>query len=274
MIDGLLFTLKPLLLYSSDQRKRGRTRQYQQGVVPRKQFSWKRFWQGCFRFFRWLILVALLIFIVAGPYYGWQYLKSSNVFFTIDKVMVYGDIQYLSHDEVNELVKDAVGQNLVGLDIKEYQNQILQEPWVKSVELKRQWFHQLDIYLTEQQPVAIWNNTQMLNSEGEIFTPQTIPDYDWIYLTGPDDSAKEVLQVYQSVAPQLALNGFRVKEVILDDQDSWSILLDSNLLLIMGTEALDERLARFLRQLPDRNVLDAISHIDFRYKNGFSVKWK
>ncbi len=266
--------MKQLLLYSSNQRVKGKSRRYQQGVVPRKEFSWKRFWEVFFRIIRGFILVALLILIVAGPYYGWQYLKRSSVLFTIDKVMVYGDIHYLSHDRVNELVKDAVGQNLVGLNINEYQNQILSEPWVKSVDLKRQWFHELEVYLTEQKPVAIWNNNEMLNSEGEIFSPNDIPKSDWVYLTGSDENAKEILQVYRKVVPQLAAHGFKVKEIILDEQESWSILLDSNLLLIMGTEALDERLARFLRQLPDQNVLDAISHIDFRYKNGFSVKWK
>lgn len=266
--------MKQLLLYSSNQRIKGKSRRYQQGVVPRKEFSWKRFWEVFFRIVRGFILVALLILIVAGPYYGWQYLKRSTVFFTIDKVMVYGDIHYLPHDRVNELVKDVVGKNLVGLDIKEYQDQILSEPWVKSVDLKRQWFHELDVYLTEQQPVAIWNNTEMLNSEGEIFSPKDIPAYDWVYLTGQDEDSKEILQFYHKVAPQLEANGFKVKEIILDDQDSWSILLDGDLLLIMGTEELDERLSRFLRQLPDQNVLDAISHIDFRYRNGFSVKWK
>ncbi len=267
-------TLKRLPLYLSDQPLKSKTRRYQQGVVRRKQFSWKQFWQRFFHLFRWLILLILLILIVAGPYYGWQYLKRSPDLFTIDKVMVYGDLHYLSHEQVNELVKDAVGKNLIGLDIKAYHDQILSDPWIASVDLKRQWFHELDIYLVEQQPVAIWNQTEMLNSSGEIFSPKQIPEEDWVYLTGPDDKAKEVLLFYQNVAPQLTANGFKVKEIILDNQDSWSILLDDDLLLIMGSEELDERLARFLRQSPDRNVLDAISYIDFRYKNGFSVKWK
>ena len=252
-------------------RKKGRN---QLGVVQKKPFDWGRFGYAIYRFLRFVFLLLLLVGVFAGPYYGWQYLKENNLFFKIETVSVYGEVEHLPQERINELVKDAVGQNLIGLDMQLYQDNILSETWVKSVSLKRQWLHELEVYLVEQDPIAIWNETQMVDSDGAIFTPSFIPDAPWVFLSGPDEKVKEVLRVFEETQNRLTSAGFRLKQIVLDENESWTILLDNNLLLIMGSEDYSQRLSRFLRQFPDRNVLDVIQHIDFRYKNGFSVKWK
>lgn len=209
-----------------------------------------------------------------GPYYGWQYLKENNTFFKIETVTVYGEIEYLPEERINALIQDAVGGNLIGLDMQGYQDSILAESWVKTVSLKRKWLHELEIYIEEEAPVAIWNETDMVDQEGNVFTPSFIPNRPWVYLSGPADKPKEVLKTYELAREMLASSGFKVKEVILDETGSWTILLDNNLNLILGTEDFNQRLQMFLRQFPDQDVLDRIQYIDFRYRNGFSVKWK
>lgn len=252
-------------------RKKGRQ---QLGVVQKKPFDWGRFGYAFYRFLRFIFLILLLVGIVVGPYYGWRYLKENNLFFQIETVSVYGEVNHLPSERVNELVRDAVGQNLIGLDMQKYQDNILSETWIKSVSLKRQWSNELEVHLVEQAPIAIWNETQMVDGEGEIFTPSFVPDEPWVYLSGPDDRVRDVLVIYEETKTRLGNAGFKLKQIVLDENDSWTILLDNNLLLIMGSEDYSQRLSRFLRQFPDRDVLAVIQHIDFRYKNGFSVKWK
>ncbi len=244
------------------------------GVVPKKPFDWGQFGYVIYRFLRLIFLMLLLAGIIVGPYYGWQYLKENNLFFKIETVSVYGDIEYLPQERINVLAQDAVGQNLIGLDIQKYQDNILSESWVKSVSLKRQWLHELEVHLVEQDPVAIWNESQMVDSEGVIFTPSFIPNLPWIILSGPDDKVHDVLRMYEKTKIRLSDAGFNLKQMVLDENGSWTILLDNDLLLIMGSEDYFQRLSRFMRQFPDRDVLDVIQHIDFRYNNGFSVKWK
>lgn len=267
--------MKRLQTPSQAQYRKARNKGRQQfGVVQKKPFDWRRFGYSLYRFLRFIFLVLLLVGIVAGPYYGWQYLKNNNLFFQIDTVSVYGEVEHLPQERVNELVKDAVGQNLIGLDMQQYQDNILSESWIKSVSLKRQWLHELEVHLVEQDPIAIWNETQMVDREGEIFTPSFVPDAPWVHLSGPNEKVQEVLKVYEETKTKLANAGFVLEQIVLDENDSWTILLDNHLLLIMGSEDYSQRLSRFLRQFPDRDVLDVIQHIDFRYKNGFSVKWK
>ncbi len=267
--------MKRLQTRSQVQYRKARNKgRHQYGVVQKKPFDWGRFGYALYRFLRFVFLVLLLVGIVAGPYYGWQYLKNNNLFFQIDTVSVYGEVEHLPQERVNELVKDAVGQNLIGLDMQKYQDNILSESWIKSVSLKRQWLHELEVHLVEHNPIAIWNETQMVDREGDIFTPSFVPDGAWVYLSGPDDKVQQVLEVYEDTKEKLAKAGFVLQQIVLDENESWTILLDNNLLLIIGSEDYSQRLSRFLRQFPGQDVLDIIQHIDFRYKNGFSVKWK
>lgn len=255
-------------------RKARRSGRQQLGVIQKKPFDWGRFGYSLYRLLRFIFLILLLVGIVAGPYYGWQYLKENNLFFKIETVSVYGEVKHLPQERINGLVKDAVGQNLIGLDIQKYQDNILSETWIKTVSLKRKWLHELEVHLVEQDPIAIWNESRMVDEAGDIFTPSFIPEAPWVYLSGPDDRVQEVLLVYEETKRRLTDQGFNLKQIVLDENDSWTILLDDNLLLIMGSEDYSQRLSRFLRQFPDRGVLEVIQHIDFRYKNGFSVKWK
>lgn len=252
-------------------RRKGRQ---QFGVVQKKPFDWGRFGYSLYRILRFVFLILLLVVIVAGPYYGWQYLKNNNLFFKIETVSVYGEVTYLPQERVNELVEGAVGQNLIGLDMRQYQKNLLSETWIKSVALKRQWLHELEVHLVEQNPIAIWNETQMIDAEGAVFTPSFIPDAAWVLLSGPEGKEREMLSVYEETEKKLINAGFQLEQIVLDENESWTILLDNDLLLIMGSEDYSQRLSRFLRQFQDRDVLDVIQHIDFRYKNGFSVKWK
>lgn len=261
------------MLLQTNRVNRARNRQ-RHGVVHKQPFDWNGFWGSVRRVLRYLLMIGVLAVIFVGPYYGWQYLKRSNAFFTIETVSVYGDVDYLSEERVNELVHGAMGQNLIGLDMKAYQDQILAESWIKDVSLNRKWFNELEVYIEEEQPVAVWNTVEMVDRNGETFEPSFMPQKEWAYLTGPSDTAPKVLDVYLKAEAQLAQAGFNLYELILDDTESWTIVLDNNLILIMGSEDFDQRLVRFLKQFPDRGVLDRIQHIDFRYKNGFSVKWK
>lgn len=258
---------------ANSRKVRVKSRQHY-GVIQKKPFDWARLWRSIYRILRYLFLIGLLLTILIGPYYGWQYLRENNLFFKIETVSVYGEMNYLPEERINELVKGAVGQNLIGLDMKQYQDQILTESWVKSVSLRRKWFHELEVHVEEEMPIAVWNETEMVDRDGETFVPSFIPNQEWVYLNGPKGRSDDVLKVYERIVARLNNTEFALKELILDETESWTIILDNNLMLIMGSEDLDQRLTRFLRQFPDRNVLDRIQHIDFRYKNGFSVKWK
>ena len=49
-----------------------------------------------------------------------------------------GDLTQINIDQILNASKVSVGQNLFGVSLKEIEENILQEPWVESVSVRRQ----------------------------------------------------------------------------------------------------------------------------------------
>lgn len=244
------------------------------GVVFKKRFDWREFSRKIFRAIRFLSVLSLLIGIFVGPYYAWRYLQKTDILFKINRVSVYGDIHYIPQERINELTKTAIDQNLIGLDMRAYQRNILSEPWIRSVKLRRKWFEELEVVLVEERPVAIWNQTQLIDKKAHTFVPSIIPERDWIELEGPEDEKRLVLNRLGEVLPVLRRAGFELKRLSLDERHSWSFVLANGVRVILGSEDFQMRFQRFINHFQDPELMELISSIDFRYKNGFSVKWK
>ena len=67
-----------------------------------------------------------------------------------------------------------------------------------------------------------------------------------------------------------------ITQLSLNSRDEWQLLLNKHLLLILGTDQLEERLQRFI--LLYSKVIEKkeekVAYIDFRYPNGVAIKWK
>ena len=57
-------------------------------------------------------------------------------------------------------------------------------PWVRSVALRRQWPHRLEVEIDEHQPLARWNEGALVNTHGEVFVANFGGDLP--QFTGPD----------------------------------------------------------------------------------------
>ena len=49
-----------------------------------------------------------------------------------------------------------------GQDVKQIQEQLETIPWVKGAVVRKIWPNRLSIWLSEYQPVAIWNKTEFV----------------------------------------------------------------------------------------------------------------
>ncbi len=243
-------------------------------VVLRKPFDWREFGGKILRGIRFLLVLSLLGAIFVGPYYAWRYLQKTDILFKINRVSVYGDIHYIPQERINELTETALDQNLIGLDMREYQRNILSEPWIRSVKLRRKWFEELEVVLVEERPVAIWNKTQLIDKKAHTFVPNEIPKRDWIELEGPEDEKRLMLDRLGEILPTLRRAEIPLKRLALDDRHSWSLELKNGVLVILGSEDFKVRFQRFINHFQEPDLLERVTSIDFRYKNGFSVKWK
>ena len=150
-------------------------------------------------------------------------------------------------------------------------------PWVHSAKVRRIWPATLRVQITEQQPVAGWNENGYLNPAGEAFfpragaTPQGLPQ-----LAGPEGQSHRVLQQYHEVKRTLQPLGMDIRRLAMDSRRAWSMQLDNGVLLQLGRARPWQRLQRFVRAWPEvfAGRMAELESVDMRYNNGFSVFWR
>ena len=214
--------------------------------------------------------VALLGALVAAT--GWLLNRP------IEKITVAGRFQRVSAYDIEKLARRrVVGEGLVGVNLAAVRSALLQLPWVDDVSVARQWPNGLRVQVREQAAIARWNDTQLVNSRGQLFNsePRFMPT-GLPQLRGPTGTDAEVIGRYLAAQGRMVEVGMRLVSLELDARGAWQFALDNGVSVRLGRRQIDERFARFtdvaLPLLATRAA--QISYIDMRYTNGFAIGWR
>ncbi|MFZ5503582.1 MAG: cell division protein FtsQ/DivIB [Pseudomonadota bacterium] len=174
---------------------------------------------------------------------------------------------------VLQAVRQQVSGNLLTLDIKGLQQRLEQLPWVRSAEVRREFPDHLSVNLTEYQALARWNNSALVSQQGEVFvadTGQELPLF-----IGQEGTAAEVAAQYAQFNRQLARVNLHLTQLALTPRHAWQLRLNNGLLLELGREDVQQRLARFITVYPYSLALAQaeVQAVDLRYRNGFAVQF-
>ncbi len=196
----------------------------------------------------------------------------------IEHIRVDGQFQHLSALEVERAVRAQLhGAGLVTVRLNDVRRSLRLLPWVASATVQRSWPRGIAVQVTEQQAVARWNDTDLLNARGDVFAnsarfvPPELPQ-----LAGPRGSESEVVQRYLAVQGRIVESGLRLTALRLDPRGSWELQLDNGVTVRIGRKQVDERFERFLAvalRMISQRAAD-IAYVDMRYTNGFAVGWR
>jgi cell division protein FtsQ len=196
----------------------------------------------------------------------------------IQRVIVTGRLQRVSAMDVEKVVRSQLGAaGLVTVNLAQISRGLNTLPWVANAAVERSWPRGLRIEITEQTAVARWNNSGLLNADGELFVSDSRfmpPELPW--LTGPVGTEAEVTHRYLGSQGKLTEAGMRLAALELDARGAWSMTLDNGVVVRFGRERTDERFDRFLQaaaRLVGQRATD-IAYVDMRYSNGFAIGWK
>jgi cell division protein FtsQ len=119
--------------------------------------------------------------------------------------------------------------------------------------------------------LARWNNAALVNRQGEVFvarSEQALPAF-----TGQDGTADEVTQHYTQFSQQLAALGLQVTQLALSPRHAWQLRLSNGMVLELGREDMQQRLATFVEVYPHSlaAMQSKVKYVDLRYRNGFAV---
>ncbi|MCP4302551.1 MAG: FtsQ-type POTRA domain-containing protein [Gammaproteobacteria bacterium] len=195
---------------------------------------------------------------------------------TISSIQISGPFQRVTALQIEEAISDEIDEGFVGADLDRIQDRIVALPWIDQARVARRWPSRISITVTEQVPAAIWGESGLLNTRGELFVAEVRhPPAELPRLSGPDDHSAEVATRYLEVRDQLIPAGLDVRRVHLDARGSWEMTLHNGIEVRLGRRNVAERTDLFLDVVADiiTGRSKDIAYVDMRYGNGFTIGW-
>jgi len=216
-------------------------------------------------------------FIAAGIIFATYQLTLTMLDREISSIEISGPFQRVTALQLEAAISEEIAAGFVGADIDHMQQQIVALPWIDQARIARRWPSRILITVTEQVPAAVWGDSGLLNTRGELFIAQSrhVPA-ELPRLSGPDTRSAEVATRYLAVREQLIPVGLDVRRVHLDARGSWEMTLGNGIEVRLGRKAVADRTDLFLDVVADiitSRAMD-IEYVDMRYGNGFTIGWK
>ena len=216
----------------------------------------------------------------------------SSTLFGISFVLVlYGALHYVLHlpefplrvvqlsaapnrvdiAQVEAVVRHELRGNFFTVNMESTQHAFEKLPWVRKVSVRRHFPWRLDVSLEEHVALAQWNDTGLVNTHGEVFameTDQVLPKF-----IGQPDTAVEVAQMYRAFGEQLAPLKQEIAQISLSPRHAWQLHLNNGMVLELGHDQSQQRLARFVAVYPYSLAprQRTVNYVDLRYQNGFAA---
>ena len=195
----------------------------------------------------------------------------------IKYVRTEGEFQYLSKDDVKDILQPLVVTSFFDADMQAIHSAVSTLPWVDAVTVKRIWPDAIDIKVHEKQPFARWGKGALITESGVIFMPNiNILIQNLITVTGPELQQVKVLEIMKGIKTALADHSMELAEFNVSDRWAWKIKLVTGMEILLGQDEQLKKLKRFLRTLTvlTQGQLDAMAVVDLRYPNGYAVSWR
>lgn len=216
----------------------------------------------------------------------------ANALFGLSLVLVlYGVVRYVLHlpvfplraveltqapqrvpvELLEKVVHEQVSGNFFTVDLEQTRQAFEKLPWVRKVSVRRQFPWSLQVEVEEQVALAHWNGNELVNTHGEVFagrSEQVLPDF-----IGQPDTAAQVTQMYGELSETLQPMKQQIVQISLSPRFAWQVRLDSGLVLELGRDEMQQRLARFVKVYPYSlsALARPVKHVDLRYRNGFAA---
>ncbi len=224
-------------------------------------------------------IVGLIVFVLVifGFIYGViqvkQWLEDEQQL-PVQKVIFSGERRILVDAEMEALIRQNQKGSFFALDVNKVHQLLEALPWVYRASVRKRWPSSLHIYLVEQQPVAIWNEDLLLNTEGDIFDGGD-PDKNLPQLFGPGGSEKTALAGFNAMQSLLSSTGLTINALFLSERFAWRVELSNGIRLNIGRQQFIDRLQNFIDIFPLLQAQNkAINYIDLRYDIGLAVGWQ
>jgi cell division protein FtsQ len=207
-----------------------------------------------------LVLAAVAVYVARLPA------------FSLREVRIGNELKHVTREQVEDVVRREVSGGFFTVNLATTRAAFERLPWVRGVNVRRQWPARLDVVLEEHVPMARWGGAALVNTHGEVF--RAAYDGELPVFVGPEGTAREIAIQYRYFQRSLGTIGQTPVQVQVNPRRAWQVKLQSGLALELGRENIEARLARFvaLHEGTIGRLGRRIDYVDLRYANGFAVR--
>ncbi|GAB0147474.1 MULTISPECIES: cell division protein FtsQ/DivIB [Marichromatium] len=222
---------------------------------------------------RWRTLLGVLL-LLAMPVGGWLFLRWEPFLLPVRVVEVEGELHHHSSALLSQTLTERLDGGILTANLVELKRAAESLAWVGHASLRRVWPDRLLVLVEEHRPIARWNDDGLVTAEGVVFRPRaaTLPA-GLPVLVGEEARAAELASRYQDWRDRLMLVGHLIQTLAVDPRGDWRVELVMGTELRLGSEQVEERLARFIANAPQLEAVGQLLVVDLRYSNGFAVRW-
>lgn len=220
-----------------------------------------------------LVILSMVVLFIA--------IYFASVFIKQGKAIQYRFVGVPTVQEEQRLqqqIKELNQTHYLTADMMKIRDTVLQQQWVDEVIISRLWPNQILVKVIPRQAVARWGKTgRWVNEQGEIFSVyQAENTQDFATLSGPNDQAKYIMQMYQDVEQLFAPFGLRLVTVHLTERMTWLFQFDNGLRIMVDQNNTMLKLQQLsqIAKTQLKPVWNNIVGFDLRYRDGFAIQWK
>lgn len=190
---------------------------------------------------------------------------------------ITAELEHVSAEEVRDALQPYLASGFAGIDIRAAQRALETHPWIADASIRRQWPGVLVVELREEEPVATWFGTSLMNARGEVFIDGAagytgvLPD-----IGGPAGAQNEMIQRLEEIAAALGERGLELRRLLRTERRAERLWLANGIEVRLGRRETEVRLRRFLNAAWPalQGEAERVAYVDMRYANGFAVGWK
>jgi cell division protein FtsQ len=195
-------------------------------------------------------------------------------------------LKHINKPVVRQQVLETVQGNFFSVRLEDVKRGFESMPWVRHANVRRVWPNGLIVSIEEQKPFGIWGGVDshtLMNTYGELFAGRISDVGDGTVLidfSGPEDSSKEVMRLYEKANAWFKPWNTEVKTLTLSDRYAWHVKLSNGMKVEFGRDEensdktlTEDRVARLFKYWPQvqEKWANRVDAIDLRYANGFAV---
>lgn len=218
------------------------------------------------------IIYVIGIRVMASPFF---WLQQVRVEVMDSQASNRKQLTHITRNQVEQIVHNLAYGNFMLIDLKRLKKAFMELPWMRSVEIYRDWPPTLNILFEEHKPFAYWGETALVNTKGEVFHA-AVENTALPVFTGPAKSSQLITQQYHVFSRLLRPTGYSITEITLTPRHAWHIRLDTGIWLKLGKKQIKHRLQRYvavhMQHNEDMQAYADSAYVDLRYSNGFAVR--